>query len=111
MATDGRRPNGDIPTSATTTASSITPPTSSGDTRARDEPVVVDAIGKACPMPVIDLAATVKQADMGTVVHLLADDGAAKVDVAIWCRMQRQRLDDVVEEDDHVRFEVTKVHA
>lgn len=76
-----------------------------------DAPVVVDALGKACPMPVLDLAAAVKAATTGTTFHLLADDGAARVDVPIWCRMQRQRLDDVVDEHDHVRFVVTKVRA
>lgn len=69
---------------------------------------VVDALGKACPMPVIDLAAAVRSVPLGTVLHLLADDDAARVDVPIWCRMQRQRLDDVVDEADHVRFVVTK---
>ncbi len=72
---------------------------------------VVDAIGKACPMPVIDLAAAVKPAPLGAVFHLLADDAAARVDVPIWCRMQRQRLDDVVEQVGHVRFVVTKTAA
>lgn len=72
---------------------------------------VVDAIGKACPMPVIDLATAVKSAPVDTVFHLLADDGAARVDVPIWCRMQRQRLDDVIEEGTHVRFVVTKASA
>lgn len=81
-----------------------TPPPADGIT-------LVDAIGKACPMPVIDLATAVKQAAVGSVFHLLADDGAARVDVAIWCRMQRQRLDDVIEHADHVQFVVTKVSA
>lgn len=73
-----------------------------------DAPVVVDAIGKACPMPVIDLAAAVQAHEIGTVFTLLADDPAAKVDVPVWCRMQRQRLDDVSEVDDHLEFTVTR---
>lgn len=81
-----------------------------GDVDAADV-VVVDAIGKACPMPVLDLAAAVKDANVGTTVHLLADDSTAKVDVPIWCRLQRHRLDDVVKADDHVRFEVTKTRG
>lgn len=72
------------------------------------EPVVVDAIGKACPMPVIDLAAAVRSHEVGTVFRLLADDPAAKVDVPVWCRMQRQRLDEVTEVDDHLAFTVTR---
>lgn len=83
------------------------------DTTATDDElagvVELDAIGKACPLPVIDLAAAVTSHPVGTVFDLRADDPAAKVDVPVWCRMQRQRLDDVVEHDDHVVFTVTKV--
>lgn len=74
-----------------------------------DGPIVVDAIGKACPLPVIDLAAAVEAHTVGTVFRLLADDEAARVDVPVWCRLQRQRLDDVRDVDDHVVFTVTKV--
>lgn len=56
------------------------------------EATVVDARGKACPMPVIELAAAVEQAPVGARIRLLADDPAAKVDVPVWCRMQRQKL-------------------
>lgn len=104
------------PTPASTSMSSDTAAASDGPREAaRDgaahtttDAIVVDAIGKACPMPVIDLATAVKPAPLGAVFHLLADDGTARVDVPIWCRMQRQRLDDVVEADGHVRFVVTK---
>lgn len=74
-----------------------------------DEPVVVDAIGMACPLPVIELAAAVDEVATGTVLELRADDPAAKVDVPVWCRMQRHRLDDVAKLDDHLRFRVTKL--
>lgn len=58
-----------------------------------DAPLVeVDARGKACPIPVIELAAAVRAQPLGARVRLQADDPAAKVDVPVWCRMQRQRL-------------------
>ena len=53
---------------------------------------VVDALGMPCPRPVIELAAAVKQLQVGDEVRLLADDPAADVDVPVWCRMQRQAL-------------------
>lgn len=60
---------------------------------ADDERVItVDATGLACPMPVIELAKAVHAAEVGAVVELRADDPTAKVDVPVWCRMQRQRL-------------------
>jgi tRNA 2-thiouridine synthesizing protein A len=52
----------------------------------------VDARGLSCPMPVLELAKAIDQVAVGRRVHLLATDPAAKVDVPIWCRMQRQRL-------------------
>jgi tRNA 2-thiouridine synthesizing protein A len=52
----------------------------------------IDARGLACPMPVLELAKAIDQVAVGQRVHLLATDPAAKVDVPVWCRMQRQRL-------------------
>ena len=54
------------------------------------EPVLVDSLGKACPIPVIDLAKAVDGVDVGNEVDLLADDPGAKVDIPVWCRMRRQ---------------------
>lgn len=54
--------------------------------------VEVDARGLACPMPVIELARAVEDAHVGAVVRVLATDPAAKIDVPVWCRMQRQAL-------------------
>lgn len=71
--------------------------------------VVVDSIGRACPLPVLDLAAAVKGQAIGTVFELRADDPAATVDVPVWVRMQRHRLDDVVPAGNHVVFVVTKL--
>lgn len=53
---------------------------------------VVDASGLACPMPVIELAKAVERIPVGGRVRLLATDPAARVDVPVWCRMQRHRL-------------------
>lgn len=50
----------------------------------------VDARGRRCPLPIIDLAAAAKDAADGTVITLLADDPAAAADVAAWCRMRGQ---------------------
>lgn len=54
-----------------------------------DEPVlVVDATGKRCPLPVIDLARRIPDVAVGEVVALLADDEAARLDVPAWCEMR-----------------------
>ncbi|MFA9429272.1 sulfurtransferase TusA family protein [Egicoccus sp. AB-alg2] len=81
------------------------------DPTASTAPVVeVDATGLSCPMPVIELAKAVKDVEVGQVVLLLATDPAAKVDVPVWCRMQRQQLAGQVEVDGVWRFEVRRVH-
>lgn len=54
--------------------------------------IEVDATGLACPLPVIELARAIDGVTVGEVVRLLATDPAARVDVPVWCRMQRQRL-------------------
>lgn len=66
----------------------------SGETpvEARDPDIEVDAVGMPCPMPVIELSKAVASAPVGALVRVRADDPAAKVDVPVWCRMQRQRL-------------------
>lgn len=73
------------------------------------EPVEVDARGKACPMPVIELSRAVEQVEHGTRVRLLATDPAAKVDVPVWCRMQRQELRAASEDDGVWIFLVERV--
>jgi TusA-related sulfurtransferase len=72
---------------------------------------LVDATGLACPLPVIELAKAVERVPVGGRVRLLATDPAARVDVPVWCRMQRHRL----REHDHdeagrQRFLVERAH-
>jgi tRNA 2-thiouridine synthesizing protein A len=74
-----------------------------------DVAAVVDATGLSCPMPVIELAKAVRDVELGEVVLLLATDPTAKVDVPVWCRMQRQTLRSQDEVDGVWRFEVERV--
>jgi tRNA 2-thiouridine synthesizing protein A len=55
-------------------------------------PIVVDATGLRCPLPIIRLAAAARTAPAGTVITLLSTDPAAEPDVAAWCRMRHQDL-------------------
>ncbi len=67
------------------------------------EPIrTVDARGRRCPQPVIELAAAIADVAPDAVVDLLADDPAARVDVPVWCRMRRHRLLALDEDDDGV---------
>jgi tRNA 2-thiouridine synthesizing protein A len=53
-----------------------------------NQPLVVDARGLRCPLPVIRLAQAVVDLPAGTVVVVRATDPAARHDVPAWARMR-----------------------
>jgi TusA-related sulfurtransferase len=54
------------------------------------EPTVVDARGRRCPLPVIDLGRAILDTPVGGVIEVLADDPAAASDIPAWCRLRGQ---------------------
>ncbi|MFF8639576.1 cysteine desulfurase/sulfurtransferase TusA family protein [Streptomyces sp. NPDC015345] len=52
--------------------------------------LVVDALGKRCPLPVIKLAKVIGDVPVGGTVTVLADDEAARLDIPAWCEMRGQ---------------------
>jgi tRNA 2-thiouridine synthesizing protein A len=48
----------------------------------------LDCRGMVCPQPVIELARRIGDVEVGEVVAVVANDAAARVDVAAWCRMR-----------------------
>ena len=50
----------------------------------------LDCLGMACPRPIIELARHLGDVEVGDVLVVVADDPAAAVDVAAWCRMRGQ---------------------
>ncbi|MFD0528043.1 sulfurtransferase TusA family protein [Kitasatospora arboriphila] len=54
------------------------------------EALVLDALGKRCPLPVIDLARRIGEVPPGGTVVVLADDEAARLDIPAWCDMRAQ---------------------
>ncbi|MBT2410212.1 aminotransferase class V-fold PLP-dependent enzyme [Streptomyces sp. ISL-12] len=52
--------------------------------------LVVDALGKLCPVPVIELAKVIGDVPVGGTVRVLADDEAARLDIPAWCEMRDQ---------------------
>ncbi|AXK32780.1 aminotransferase class V-fold PLP-dependent enzyme [Streptomyces armeniacus] len=57
-----------------------------GDEPARER--TVDALGRLCPAPVIELARAIGEVPVGGVVTVLADDEAARLDIPAWCEMR-----------------------
>ncbi|MEU9850621.1 aminotransferase class V-fold PLP-dependent enzyme [Streptomyces sp. NPDC047985] len=52
--------------------------------------LVVDALGKRCPVPVIELAKVIGDVPPGGTVTVLSDDDAARLDIPAWCAMREQ---------------------
>ncbi|MGW3207783.1 aminotransferase class V-fold PLP-dependent enzyme [Streptomyces sp. NPDC001135] len=59
-------------------------------TQAGPEELVVDSLGKRCPIPVIELAKVFEQVPVGGTVRVLSDDEAARLDIPAWCEMRGQ---------------------
>ncbi|MFN8191496.1 MAG: sulfurtransferase TusA family protein [Nocardioidaceae bacterium] len=61
------------------------------------DPVIeLDCRGQRCPRPILELARALPTVPTGSVLAVVADDPAARNDVAAWCRMRQQ---DYVGED------------
>lgn len=50
--------------------------------------LVLDCLGRPCPVPVVELARALRDAPAGTVVEVVSDDPAARLDVPAFCRMR-----------------------
>jgi cysteine desulfurase len=70
--------------------------------------LVVDARGKRCPIPVIELAKVIGDVPVGGVVTVLSDDAAARLDVPAWCGMRGQEYLGTAPEDP-MAFRVRRV--
>lgn len=54
--------------------------------------LVIDALGRKCPIPIIMLAQRIREVPIGGTIAVLADDPAAKTDVPAWCTMKSQEF-------------------
>ena len=55
-----------------------------------DADVELDCRGLLCPLPVIRLANNLGDIPLGQTMAVVADDPAARPDIAAWCRMLSQ---------------------
>ncbi|WKX08431.1 cysteine desulfurase/sulfurtransferase TusA family protein [Streptomyces sp. NL15-2K] len=56
----------------------------------QEDALVVDSLGKRCPIPVIELAKVIGDVPVGGTVRVLSDDEAARLDIPAWCEMRGQ---------------------
>ena len=54
--------------------------------------LIIDALGRKCPIPIIMLAEQIKDIPRGEIVAVLADDPAAYTDIPSWCMMKTQEF-------------------
>lgn len=52
--------------------------------------MILDCLGKPCPVPVIELARALPQVEVGDLIEVLSDDPAAASDIPAWCRLRGQ---------------------
>ena len=54
--------------------------------------LVIDALGRKCPIPIIMLAERIREVPIGQIIAVLADDPAARTDLPSWCAMKSQEF-------------------
>jgi len=74
----------------------------------RPPALLVDALGRACPLPLIDLARAIPTVAVGEEVEVLADDPGAKPDIPAWCRMKGHEFLGAAEAEVGWRFRVRR---
>jgi tRNA 2-thiouridine synthesizing protein A len=72
--------------------------------------VVLDCRGMRCPLPIIRLANAIGDVAVGGTLAVVAEDPAARPDIAAWCRMRGQEYVGEDSADDGVpRFVVRRL--
>ncbi|MFD8811908.1 cysteine desulfurase/sulfurtransferase TusA family protein [Streptomyces sp. NPDC059627] len=71
--------------------------------------LVVDALGKRCPIPVIELAKVIGTVPVGGRVRVLSDDEAARLDIPAWCEMRGQEYEGEEKADKGTAYLVRRV--
>ena len=75
-----------------------------------DADVELDCRGMLCPLPIIRLANNLGDVAVGRTMAVVAEDPAARPDVAAWCRMRGQEyLGEDLAEDGVPRFVVRRL--
>jgi tRNA 2-thiouridine synthesizing protein A len=53
---------------------------------------LIDARGRRCPLPILDLARRIGEVAIGATITVEADDPAAHPDIQAWCRMREHEF-------------------
>jgi tRNA 2-thiouridine synthesizing protein A len=67
--------------------------------------MILDCLGKRCPLPIIELAKALADKPIGFTLTLLSDDPASQPDLIAWTRMTGNS----VETSETNTFQITKL--
>ena len=67
--------------------------------------MILDCLGKRCPLPIIELAKALADESIGFTLTLLSDDPASQPDLIAWARMTGNS----VETSETNTFQITKL--
>ena len=67
--------------------------------------MILDCLGKRCPLPIIELAKALTDKPLGFEVTLLSDDPASAPDLIAWARMTGNSVETI----DTKTFKITKL--
>ena len=67
--------------------------------------MILDCLGKRCPLPIIQLAKALSDKPVGFELTLLSDDPASAPDLIAWARMTANSVETI----DSKTFKITKL--
>ena len=67
-----------------------------------------DYRGQMCPMPIVNMARTIKKMEMGQVLEIWADDEGAHNDVPAWCAKTGNEFLGEADADSYTRYTVKR---
>jgi TusA-related sulfurtransferase len=69
---------------------------------------VIDAVGMACPGPLMSLIGAIRESEVGTVIEVRSSDRGSQTDIPAWVAKARHELLGVEPVEGYVRFVVRK---
>ena len=69
---------------------------------------ILDCIGLYCPMPVVKTRQEMDKLAIGKILEVLADDPAAEEDLKAWAKRTGQKILEIEETDEGMRFLILK---
>ena len=69
---------------------------------------VIDAVGMACPGPLMALIGAIRESDVGTVIEVRSSDRGSETDIPAWVAKAHHELVEVAPADGCLRFVVRK---